>query len=171
MYVNNKLLIKLFIVLAVVFTTACNDNDNKEKIEILKIDGVWIDSVPEDTISVPNEFPTRHCNGVQNYLLIPSSVQKDTDINIKLYGCWDNENQIIENDIFHLFKSDISNNKVLLTVLKETSDKGFDTDDALDFFKLRKEYNITNNFEIGNIDIVIKTPNDNEELTYSISIE
>ena len=170
MYVNNKLLIKLFIVLAVVFTTACNDNDKKKKIEILQIDDVWIDSVPEDTISVPNEFPTRHCNGVQNYLLLPSSIQKNADINIKLYGCWDSENRIVGNQIFHSLESDISNNKVLLTVLKETSDKGFDTDASLDFFKLRKEYNITNNFEIGNIDIVIKNPND-EELIYSITIE
>ena len=167
---RNKFLIKLFIVLVVVFSTACNNNDNKERIEILKIDGIWIDSVPEDTISVPYEFPARHCNGVQNYLLIPSSVQKNTDINIKLYGCWANGNQIIDNEIFHSFKSDISDNKVLLTVLKETSDKGFDTDAALDFFKLRKEYNITNNFEIGNVNIVIKNL-DGEELMHSITIK
>ncbi len=165
--INKRLLINLFIVLAVVFTAACNDN--KEKIEILKIDGLWIDRVPENTISEPNA--TRYCNGVQNYLLVPSSVQKDSDINIKLYGCWASGTSIIDNEVFHSFKSNISGNKILLTVLKETSDKGFDTDMALDFFKLRKEYNITtNDFEVGDVKFVVKNP-DGEELTTNITIE
>ncbi len=167
MYINYKNLIRFLLILTVVFTTACNDN--KEKIEILKIDGLWIDRVPENTISEPNA--TRYCNGVQNYLLLPSSVQKDSDINIKLYGCWDSETRLVNNQIFHAFKSTKKDNKITLTVLKKILNDERGGDLALDFFKLRKEYNITtNDFEVGDVKFVVKNP-DGEELTTNITIE
>ena len=45
MRINKKLLINLFIILAMFLTTACN-NDNKEK-----IDDIFTDTIPEDIVS------------------------------------------------------------------------------------------------------------------------
>ncbi len=164
--INKRLLINLFIVLAVVFTAACNDN--KEKIEILKIDGIWKDSIPED---MKSKFPPSNCPKVRSYLLIPSSVQKDSDINIKLYGCWDAGNRIFGNQKFYTFKSTKKDNKITFTAYKKIFlDQPSDNDAMLDYFTFKSEYNITNDFEVRDVEFVVKNP-DGEELTTSITIE
>ncbi len=165
MYINYKNLIRFLLILTVVFTAACNDN--KEKIEILKIDDIWKDSVPEDIIS---KF-TLNCYGVHNYLLIPSSVQKDSDINIKLYGCWDTIGTIVNGARSHFFESTKKDHKIILTVfIKIPDDKDDQRDDGVDHFGLKSEYNITNDFEVGDVEFVVKNPG-GEELTTSITIE
>jgi len=160
MKINKKLLTIAVLILAVVFTTACNDN--KKKIEILKIDGIWVDSIG-------NEDLERYCPGSQNYILIPSHVPKNSDINIKLYGCWDDAEAIIANQVFHGFKSNKTDNKIELTAYKEILNE-----EAISsgYFSLGlgDEYNITNDFEPGEIEFVVKNP-DNEELKETITIE
>ena len=163
----SKLLTIAVLILAVVFTTACNDN--KKKIEILKIDGIWVDKVPEDVISDPNVHPPKFCNGIKNYILIPSHVQKNSDINIKLYGCWSSKNRIWANQVFHDLKSNKTDNKIELTAYKEILNE-VPAGNGYFSFGLRDEYNITNDFEPGEIEFVVKNP-DNEELKETITIE
>jgi len=160
MKINKKLLTIAVLILAVVFTTACNDN--KKKIEILKIDGIWVDSIG-------NEDLERYCPGSQNYILIPSHVPKNSDINIKLYGCWSSKNRISANQVFHGLKSNKTDNKIELTAYKEILNE-VPAGNGYFSFWLRDEYNITNNFEPGEIEFVVKNP-DNEELKETITIE
>ncbi len=168
MYSNNKILINFFIVLAVVFTTACNNND---KIEILKIDEIWTDSVPDGILREFNS--TKQCLKVKNYLLIPSSVAKNKSINIKLYGCWSADAYIDHGcETFNSFNSSIGKNEISLVVKKNiSSKKGCNKNTmGLDFVSFKEELNITNSFEVGDIEIVVKNP-DGEELIHVITME
>ena len=175
---HSKLLTIAVLILAVVFTTACNDN--KKRIEILKIDGIWVDKVPDDMVPGPDSMPTpKQCRRIgrkhtPNYILIPSHVPKNSDINIKLYGCWEDEREYIDfYYVFQGFKSNKTDNKIELTAYKkEVGESYFNdmTSNGITYFSIRDEYNITNDFEPGEIEFVVKNP-DNEELKETITIE
>ena len=166
MYLHNKFFITLLIILAVFVTTACNDN--KEKIAILKIDGIWEDHIPEN---MESKFPPSSCSKVQSYLLIPGNVTKNSNINVKLYGCWDNGDRIFGNQTFYTFKATKTDNQIIFTAYKKVLQDQEPINDAqVDYFTLKHEYNITNDFQEDTIEFVVKNP-DNKTLTSYISIE
>ena len=169
MSINYNYIIKFLIILAVVFTTACNDNDKNARVEILKIDEIWSDNVPDGILPEPNSMKRRR-RGI-NYLLIPSHISKNEDINIKMYGCWNSDNTILNScETFNSFKSSIKENKVSLVVKKNVLDKDCKVLQVIHYLSFKKEYNITNNFEVGDIEIVVKNP-DGEKLTHVITVE
>ncbi len=175
MFINKITLKKLLVVLlAVVFTTACNDGD-KDNIEIMKIDRIFVDRVPEEsegdwyTYKVENGTEMKRvCARKKNYLLISSKNLKDDNISIKLYGCWDNDTRIGQNE-FYKFESSVSNDKVEVTFFVKVH-KNWDENGMQNVVALRREYSITNNFEVGDIEIVVNNP-DGEVLTQSVTIE
>ncbi len=171
MKINKKLLTIAVLILAVVFTTACNDNDRI--VQKLQIDDIWVDKVPDGMLPDPNATEPKQCGKLgRSYILIPSHVQKNSDINIKLYGCWMSMDSISSScDSFNSFRTSIEENKISLTVMKNYFKKRpCIITKSLHFNKLRREYNITNNFEPGEIEFVVKNP-DNEELKETITIE
>lgn len=163
MYLHNQFFITLFIVLAMLFTTACNNN--KEKIAILKIDGIWKDHIPEN---MESKFPPSSCSKVQSYLLIPDSVQKGSELNVKLYGCWDSGNRIFGNQTFYTFKTTKNNHKLTFTAYKKIAlDHDPINDAQVDYFALKSEYNLTtDDLNEGTVEFVVKNPNHEELISY-----
>ena len=168
MYISYNYLIKFLIILAVVFTTACNDNDKNARVEILKIDEIWSDNVPDGILPEPGSI--KQCRR-KNYLLMPSRIYKNEDINIKLYGCWNSENTILNScETFNSFKSSIKGNEISLVVKKNIIDKDCKVLKVITSVSFHKEHNITNNFDVGDIEIVVKNL-DGEELKHVITVE
>ncbi len=142
--------------------------------EIMKINHIFVDSIPNNlegefkSINLENGGVQRNCNARGNYLLVSSKNIQDNDINIKLYGCWDNDIRFGQNE-FYKFESSVSNDKIEITFFVKVH-KNWDEDGGVDVVALRREYNITNNFEVGDIEIVVNNP-DGEVLTQSVTIE
>ena len=98
-------------------------------------------------------------------------MQKNNVINVKLHGCWHNIETISNGETFHSFKSTQKDHKIILTVFKKIfNDNERGGDESVDYFGLKSEYNITNDFEVGEVEFMVKNP-DREELTCTIAVE